>query len=683
MPGDDNPRMPAVTPPFDTLFQHSPNAYMVVDRELRFVEANHAYELVTGMTRAQLLGRRLFDLFPGTVNEDGTNQADVVRASLERALATGERDTLAIIPYAITSGTPAGPVVDMRYWSATHTPVRDASGAVVAVMQHTTDVTDVERLREEVRRAREATGLTQQQSDSAVLTHAAAVQEDNLRLSARAAFLVDLFEQAPGFITVLRGPRHVFELANRAYIDMVGGRDVVGLPVREALPEVAGQGFFELLDQVRETGRSFVGRGLPVALRDADGTLRSLNVDFIYQPIVDASGAVEGIFVQGADVTDREAALAALREGEARFRTIANLVPQMIWSTLPNGHHDYYNQRWYDFTGVPEGSTDGEAWNGMFHPDDQERAWARWRRSLETGEPYEIEYRLRDRHGEYQWVLGRALPVRDAGGRIVRWMGTCTEIHELKRVQQALETSQAALRTADQQKDQFLAMLAHELRNPLAPIATAAQLLKWDAGNVEGVRRAAEIIERQAEHMRHLVEDLLDVSRVTRGLVALQPRAARLADIVAAAVEQTAPLVAQRGHRLQVANAEPELSLLLDPARITQVLANLLHNAAKYTPAGGSIDVEITREDEDAVVRVHDTGVGMDAALIGRVFELFTQAESTPERRDGGLGVGLALARSLVHLHGGTLVARSPGPGRGSTFELRLPGAVRGEVARA
>ena len=662
-----------MTVAFDALFEHSPNAYMVLDRDLRYVEANGAYLLLTGMTREQLLGQHLFELFPGSVNADGSNQSDVLRASLQRAFATGERDTLALIPYAIEAQTPDGPVVDMRYWSATHTPLRDASGQVCAVMQHTTDVTEMERLREELRRARDATGLTSEQRDSGVLSRAADVQRDNLRLSAQHDFLSHLFAQAPGFMAVLRGPQLVFELTNPAYRQLVGGRDVVGLPVRQALPELEGQGFFELLEQVRDTGNPFVGHGLPVALRDAGGGMRTINADFIYQPIMDATGKVEAIFVQGADATDRETALEAMREGEARFRTIANLVPQMIWSTLPDGYHDYYNQRWYDFTGVPPGSTDGEAWSGMFHPDDQERAWARWRHSLATGEPYEVEYRLRDAHGDYHWVLGRALPVRDDAGTILRWMGTCTEIHDLKRVQEALEASQAALRLADRHKDQFLAMLAHELRNPLAPITTAAHVLAGGSQDAEGVRRIAGIIERQARHMRDLVEDLIDVSRVTRGQITLQPRLSRLDELAAAAVEQVAPLIAERRHVLRTFDRLDGLALTVDPTRVTQIVANLLHNAAKYTPDGGVIELALERDGGAAVVRVRDNGQGMDEALLAHVFELFIQAERTTERREGGLGVGLALARSLAQLHGGSLRAHSAGIGLGSTFELRIP----------
>jgi PAS domain S-box-containing protein len=661
-----------VTLSFDTLFHCSPNAYMVLDRELRYIEANEAYQLLCGLSRDRLIGRRLFDVFPGDVDDDGTSQASVLRRSLERALETGERDTLALIPYTIAVDTPDGPVADVRFWSATHTPVRDASGAVVAVMQHTMDVTEVHRLRTALRTAREATGLTQEQLEAGVLTRAAAVQRDNDRLSAQLDFVDHLFAQAPGFMAVVRGADYVFERANEAYEQLVGRHGFVGQRLADVLPEVIEQGFIDLLDRVRTSGEAFVGRDVGVVL--GDGTRAATRyVDFVYQPVRDATGRVDAVFVQGVDVTDRHVALAASRESEARFRTIADLVPQMIWSTRPDGFHDYYNQRWYDFTGVPMGSTDGEAWAGMFHPDDQPQAWARWRHSLATGEPYSVEYRLRDRNGAYQWVLGRALPVRDGEGRITRWMGTCTEIDDLKRVQQLLERSEAALREADRQKDQFLATLAHELRNPLAPIVNAVQLLRMAPEREAMVRQATEIIDRQALHMRSLVEDLMDVSRVIRGLSTLQRRQVRLGDVIAAAVEQTQPLLQRRGHHLEVIDANPELVLDADSVRLTQVLTNLLNNAAKYTPPGGHITLVSTVEQGDAVVRLHDNGVGMDAALLARVFDLFAQADTTPERHYGGLGIGLSLARSLAQLHGGSLSASSPGPGLGSTFELRLP----------
>jgi len=503
------------------------------------------------------------------------------------------------------------------------------------------------------------------------LPNAAALHQRLDALSADHRFLTELLQQAPGFIAVLRGRRHVFTLVNESYERLVGRSGLTGLEVREALPDLVDQAFFDLLDRVYASGEPFVGTGVRVDFRrDGDSVTRF--VDFVYQPIRAADGIVEGILVQGTDVTDRQLALAAARESEARLRAIADLVPQLIWSTLPDGSHDYFNQRWYDFTGLPRGASDGHEWASAFHPDDRDAARARWQHSLYTGAPYDIEYRLRAADGGYRWVLGRAMPVTDAEGRIQRWMGTCTDIHELKLVREALERSEEALRAADRQKDQFLATLAHELRNPLAPISVAAELLGHSPDRAV-VERAAKIIARQAEHMRHLVEDLVDVSRVTRGLATIQLQPVPLARIVAAAVEQTGPLVEQRRHRLEVVDDAPGLVVEADFVRLTQVLSNLLSNAAKYTPPGGEIRVEIQREDADALVRVSDNGVGMDATLLPKVFDLFEQGQVTPERREGGLGIGLALALSMARMHGGSLQASSDGPGRGSVFELRLP----------
>ncbi|HZX80613.1 MAG TPA: PAS domain-containing protein [Lysobacter sp.] len=652
---------------FGDIFASSPNPYMVLDREFRYLALNPAYEQVAGRPREELIGRGLFEMFPGGENEDGSAQADILRASLERVLATGERDVLALIPYSMPSDAPDG-AAEVRYWSATHTPLKDAEGRVTAILQHTTDVTELHRLREAVHAARG--GATSAQLEEGVFSRAAALQRDNARLSAQQRFLTDMFQQAPGFIAVLRGPEHVFELANAAYEQLVDRRDFVGERLRDALPEIAGQGFIELLDQVRETGRAFVGRGLPVLL-GPEGAPRQLHVDFVYQPIRDAAGDVEGIFVQGSDVTERETALAAARESEAQFRTMTNVVPQMVWSTGADGAPDYFNQRWFEYTGMAATPRPGEVWT-LLHPDDRDAVVARWRDCLRDGEPFEAEYRLRDRDGEYHWVLARALPLRNDAGEPVRWIGTCTEIQEQVRVRDMLERGHRALEEADRQKDRFLAVLAHELRNPLAPIATAAQLLKLAPARVETVVQAAEIIERQSQHMRNLVEDLVDASRIRRGRIALNRQPLQLAQVVAAAIEQTVPLIERRRHRLHVDDAVGDAMLDGDRTRLVQVIANLLNNAARYTPEGGEIHLDTRIEDGSALLRVRDTGIGIDTALLPRVFELFTQAE-TADVREGGLGIGLALARSLARLHGGELTAHSDGHGCGAMFELRLP----------
>ncbi len=272
-------------------------------------------------------------------------------------------------------------------------------------------------------------------------------------LEAETERLRGMFDQAPGFMALLSGPDHVFQAINSSYLQLTGHRNLIGKTVREAVPEAEGQGFIELLDQVYRSGDAYVGRGIAMELqRSPEAPVERRYLDFVYQPLTSAEGEVTGIFVEGADVTDRHRAEAALRETEQRFEAIANSVDQMIWSTRPDGFHDYYNERWYEFTGVPPGSTDGEAWNGMFHPDDQERAWAVWRHSLETGEPYHIEYRLRHYTGEYRWVLGRAQCVRDAEGRITRWFGTCTDIQEIVEARELLSISREQLEAKVEQR---------------------------------------------------------------------------------------------------------------------------------------------------------------------------------------------------------------------------------------
>lgn len=478
--------------------------------------------------------------------------------------------------------------------------------------------------------------------------------------------LQQLFEQAPGFMAVTQGPEHRFEIANEAYTRLIGQRELVGRTVREAMPDLAGQGYLARLDEAYRSGEAFVGHRMPVNLLRDGNHREDRYVDFVFQPIRGSSGAVTGIFIQGSDVTEQERLEVQLRESEAKFRTITDAMPQIAWSTLPDGFHDYFNQGWYEFTGVPEGTTYGNAWSGLFHPADMGRTWQLWQHSLATGEPYEVEYRLRHRSGEYRWVLGRALPLRDDQGRIIRWMGTCTDIHEQVIARELLHREA-------QRKDEFLAMLAHELRNPLAPIRAAASVLPAAAGDVERTAELADVIKRQVTHMTRLVDDLLDVSRVTRGLVKLDLEADDLRSIVAGAIEQVRPLIENRRHTLAIWMVPAPVPLRADRTRLVQVFANLLNNAAKYTPDGGHIELRVDMRDGEAVVSVRDNGAGIDAQLLPHVFDLFSQGAREGDRSQGGLGIGLALARSIIQLHGGQIVGHSNGRGQGSEFVVRLP----------
>jgi PAS domain S-box-containing protein len=230
----------------------------------------------------------------------------------------------------------------------------------------------------------------------------------------------------------------------------------------------------------------------------------------------------------------------------------------------------------------------------------------------------------------------------------------------------------SSLKEQDRRKDEFLAMLAHELRNPLAPIATAAELLKIGIADEARVRRSSEVISRQVKHMTSLVDDLLDISRVTRGLIQLEHVAVDIDATIRSAVEQSRPLIEARDHTLVIDQAPGGARVMGDPNRLVQVVANLLNNAAKYTPRGGRILLAVDQDEQKVHIRVQDNGIGIDKRLLPQVFDLFTQAERTPDRSQGGLGIGLALVKNVVTLHGGTVTADSDGPGTGSVFTVSL-----------
>lgn len=393
------------------------------------------------------------------------------------------------------------------------------------------------------------------------------------------------------------------------------------------------------------------------------------------------------------DVTERKRAEQAVRASESRFRQLADSMPQIIWVARRDGHHEYFNQRWYEFTGVPEGSADGDGWSGLFHPDDQAAAWERWRQCLTTGEPYEIEYRLRHRSGEYRWMLGRALSIRDEQGNIERWFGTCTDIESMKRLVSERETLLDRERTARTQaehagqlKDEFLATLSHELRTPLNAILGWARILASPNGDKgpEAISRGLAVINRNARAQSQLIEDLLDMSRIISGKVRLDVQRVELAEVIEAALETVKPAAEARGVRLRKVLDPLAGPVSGDPNRLQQIVWNLLSNAIKFTERGGSVEVLLERVNSHLEITVSDSGDGIDPAFLPHVFDRFRQADGSTTRRHGGLGLGLSIVKHLVELHGGAIKAKSPGVGKGATFIVELPVApIRTEVAGA
>lgn len=476
-----------------------------------------------------------------------------------------------------------------------------------------------------------------------------------------------LFQQAPGIIAVLQGPNHVFDIANDAYARLVGNRDLIGKPVCDALPEVVEQGFIQVLDNVYASGVAFVGNEISVMLQRAPGEpLEERFVNFIYQPTFDHRGAVTGIFVEGSDVTDTVEAFKKVTSSEERLRQLANTIPHLAWMANPDGWIHWYNDRWYEYTGKTFEEMQGWGWKSVHHPDTLDSVVEAWTSSIVSGQPFELSFPLAGKDGVFRRFFTRVAPLRDAAGNIVQWFGTNTDVT-------ALEQAQEDLKLANKRKDEFLAMLAHELRNPLAPIATAASLLKLTAPDEDRVRKTSEVIARQVQHMAQLLDDLLDVSRVTRGVVTLQSGIFDIGTLIADAVEQVQQLVESKLQKLTVQTLNQNVSVKGDRTRLVQIFSNILNNAAKYTQPNGNIKLSVESDGAFVSVSIEDDGPGISPALLPFVFDLFTQAERAPGRTQGGLGLGLALVKNLVEIQGGSVSAKSNGDNTGSCFTVRLP----------
>lgn len=470
---------------------------------------NDAYSKILGSRHPEAIGRPFFQALPETIPAVGKaiSEALAGRATLSEDVAVPmENDGR----------------LETRYFMVSLSPLRNDDGSVAGVL-----------------------------STALETTRRVADQRERDENASRLHRLVD---QAPGFIAFMRGPDHVYELVNASIVTLMGDRPYVGLSVREAVPELAGQGFYELLDQVYATGTPFVGLGIPAVLRRSPAAPPEQRyMNFIYQPIFE-DGAVAGIFVEGSDVTEQ-------------------LLAQV----------------------------------------------------------------------------------------------------EADRLNAELAGRVAELKEVDRRKDEFLAMLAHELRNPLAPISAAADILARSPSDIARIETASAVIARQVKHIVRLVDELLDVSRVTRGLATVNLKPTDLHAPVMDAVEQIRPLVEQLGHSLELRLPEAEAMVMGDGARLTQIVANLLDNAARYTAPGGRIQLSLDGEDSAFVLRVVDNGQGIEPGQRGRIFDLFEQSARPSARTQGGLGVGLSLVRSLVAMHGGTIRAEGVDASSGSAFIVTLP----------
>ncbi|MDB5883083.1 MAG: putative histidine kinase, hybrid, partial [Ramlibacter sp.] len=405
--------------------------------------------------------------------------------------------------------------------------------------------------------------------------------------------------------------------------------------------------------------------------RKKDGTLFWARI--CLTALKDRSGTLLGFSKITLDLTDHKLLESCVQERE-QTRRVLRAANAGTWKWNPDRGEVSICENFLRLLGHPGPDTtlSFDQWLEYFHEDDRRDIVPRLD-AARHGTPFEMEFRLRMKDGNYRWFFSRAEWYRELDAQPWKLNGVNVEIHSTKRAQEEVREAIQKLREADARKDEFLAMLAHELRNPLAPIRSAAEVMRRSEVEDQRVRRTSEVIARQCDHLTRLVDDLLDVSRVTRGLVHLHKAPHDIRHILTDAIEQVTPAMQAREHHLSVTQPPRAAVVFGDEKRLVQVVSNLLSNAAKYTPTGGHIKVTTELREGSLRLTVADDGIGMEAETVEHAFELFSQAKRTPDRAGGGLGLGLALVKSLVDLHGGEVSCASEGLGKGSTFTVVLP----------
>lgn len=363
---------------------------------------------------------------------------------------------------------------------------------------------------------------------------------------------------------------------------------------------------------------------------------------------------------------ERAYAQEALRQSEAEFRTLTEAAPALVWVCSPQGENIYFNQRWYDYTGQTAQQASGQGWTAMMHPDDTARIIPYWQACQLTGQPYEGEVRYQRHDGVYRWHLFRGMPRYATSGHIESWYGLSIDIDDAKQAQQALQQ-------VDQRKDEFLAMLAHELRNPMATICSGLQILELTSAGDANSANTIAMMSRQAGQLVQMLDDLLDVSRISQGKIVLKKQRVDVGVLLEQAAQSVQGFYHEQGRRLQLDLPAATLEVEGDPTRLNQVVINLLTNAARYTGDNGQVWLSLAKTDQQALIQVRDNGIGLSKDQLISIFDLFMQVDNSLSRSKGGLGLGLTLVKRLVEMHNGRVEVQSEGVGKGSTFRVFLP----------
>jgi PAS domain S-box-containing protein len=625
---DPDPALPASW--YQVTLSAIGDAVLTTDPEGRITYMNPVAESLTRWAASDALGRPLEDILR-IVNEQTREPIDQpIRKVIEKGLVRGLANRTVLIA---RDGTET-PIDDSA------APVRDEAGSLVGVVMVFRDISE---RKEAERVAAAARAFAESIVDT--IREPLLVLDADLRVASANRSFYDAFDVARGETE----GRLVYELGN-------GQWDIPRL--RTALEEILpGHGSF----QDFEVNHTFEGIGPRRML---------LNGRRVRGPEDDS----QLILLAIEDITEHWRAGVPFVDSRERYRVIVEAATSYaIFTVDMQGVVTTWNAGAEKMLGFSEAEMAGRDFRIIFTPEDIEAGQpeAEMRAAEAEGQALDERWHLK-KGGESFWANGLLMPLKDDAGQTRGFLKVVRDMTEQKNLEEALRRRTADLERADVQKNQFLAMLAHELRNPLAAIRNAVTVSAL-SGSVEHLEWSREVITRQVRNFAHLIDDLLDVARITEGKIQLRKELTDATPIIRNAIEAVKPLIEERNHELMLSVTSNDLRLEADPVRLEQILVNLLTNAAKYTPAGGRIHLIAGVEGMEVLLRVRDNGVGIPPDSLTRMFDLFAQGDRSLGRSEGGLGIGLTLVKSLTELHGGTVTAASDGPNRGSEFVVRLP----------